>query len=717
MKVKHLLTLSFLTLLAAPIFGQETPIAVPPVNSVEYQNLKASGQLPQGAIRGFIGTPGGPNMLEKFQPTVQPANSVQSSTQCNCLQPIDNTFTVAPFEGYDPPDYRNDDASTAEIPLPFSFCLYGNTYNSVYINNNGNVSFDAPYTTYSSSGFPSSSFVMVAPFWADVDTRGTGSGLVYYKITPTAMIVRWQNVGYFSSQFDKLNDFQLIITDGTDPIIPVGSNVSFCYGDMQWTTGSASQGVNGFGGTPATVGANQGDGTNFIQFGRFDQAGTAYDGPFGNSDGISWLDNQSFFFNVCTNSNNIAPIVSGIAVCDTIDLCIGNSLPINFSFLSPEQGQSTSTTINSNGISGFTGSATTGNTSVITANFVANQSNVGYNVIDFVGTDNGSPSASTTVQLVINVIDVPQPFITGNGFFCAGQSDTLVVNSGYDTYTWLPDSTLNDTLIVTSPGTYTISVTTEGCTLDTSFTVALGNPQAAIANVQNFCDGGCVTLSGAAGPFYTWFVNGALTDSTQTIQICDTATVFLIESDQYGCTDSDTAQLFSLPKPVAAFVTNPPNPGFIGQPVQLTDQSTTPGGTLVSWQWSVPNASPSSSTDQNPIVLYSNLSDSTITLVVTNSFGCEDTITISFEAIPAYIPDVFTPNGDGVNETFVIPKAQVIPNCKLFVYSRWGRLVYQSDNYKNDWNGDGHTDGVYFYVFIEPSGEDAHGTVTILRDK
>jgi hypothetical protein len=47
---------------------------------------------------------------------------------------------------------------------------------------------------------------------------------------------------------DKLNDFQLILTDGSDPLLPNGNNIAFCYGDMQWTTGSASQCVGGFGG-------------------------------------------------------------------------------------------------------------------------------------------------------------------------------------------------------------------------------------------------------------------------------------------------------------------------------------------------------------------------------------------------------------------------------------------------------------------------------------
>ena len=83
----------------------------------------------------------------------------------------------------------------------------------------------------------------------------------------------------------------MIITDGVDPLIP-GGNVSFCYGDMQWTTGDASGGAGGFGGNAATVGANLGDGSNYIQFGRFDSAGYAYDGPYNLNDGVDWKNYQ-----------------------------------------------------------------------------------------------------------------------------------------------------------------------------------------------------------------------------------------------------------------------------------------------------------------------------------------------------------------------------------------------------------------------------------------
>jgi gliding motility-associated-like protein len=76
-------------------------------------------------------------------------------------------------------------------------------------------------------------------------------------------------------------------------------------------------------------------------------------------------------------------------------------------------------------------------------------------------------------------------------------------------------------------------------------------------------------------------------------------------------------------------------------------------------------------------------------------------------------PNVFTPNKDGVNDVF---KIENLPeNIHLTVYNRWGAVVYSSTNYQNNWDGDGLSDGVYYYILS--SSEDNHkkGIITILR--
>ena len=80
-------------------------------------------------------------------------------------------------------------------------------------------------------------------------------------------------------------------------------------------------------------------------------------------------------------------------------------------------------------------------------------------------------------------------------------------------------------------------------------------------------------------------------------------------------------------------------------------------------------------------------------------------------------PNVFTPNGDGVNDKFEIVGLKPGKENKLEVFNRWGKKIYESTNYKNDWDGENYADGVYYFIFTLPQGiaEPTHGTVTIMR--
>lgn len=432
------------------------------------------------------------------------------NTQCDCYIPLDTSFHVAEFTNGIAPQYRNDDGSTAAKALPFTFCLYGNNYTSFYINNNGNVSFGASYGAYTSTGFPNAGFVMAAPFWADVDTRNGASGLVYYKITPTYAIVKWEAVGYFASQADKVNTFQVIITNGSDPILPNGANIAFCYGDMQWTTGSASSGVNGFGGTPATVGVNKGDGVNFAQVGRFNAAGAAYNGTT-NPSGVEWLDYKSFFFNTCA-STNIPPIAAGLNNCDTIKVCsLNDSIILSALFLSPESSQNTVITINLNGTPNSSIiSNTPGNVAFAQVLVVASTLNVGTNTITFTGTDNGVPVGVTTVNAIVYVdttgLSALHPQLNGTPALCQGNPTTLSVTpTTYDSYLWSTGA--NGTSIsVTTPGQYWVTSTLAGCTA-TNLVTVVATPSPAFSYIGSpYCQTASnpspvFTGNGAAGTF------------------------------------------------------------------------------------------------------------------------------------------------------------------------------------------------------------------------
>ncbi|MXV14247.1 gliding motility-associated C-terminal domain-containing protein [Hufsiella ginkgonis] len=84
-----------------------------------------------------------------------------------------------------------------------------------------------------------------------------------------------------------------------------------------------------------------------------------------------------------------------------------------------------------------------------------------------------------------------------------------------------------------------------------------------------------------------------------------------------------------------------------------------------------------------------------------NTSGCTDTVRITVVSSAddeTIIPTIFTPNGDGKNDTFEIPGLENYPGSMLHVFNRWGNEVYRSENYLNNWDGSDLAEGTYFYV-------------------
>jgi PEP-CTERM motif len=157
------------------------------------------------------------------------------------------------------PSGRNDDGFRGPVSLGFTVPFFGTNYSSLFINNNGNVSFNAGIAAFTPTGPQGASQPIISPFFSDVDSRNAASGLVHVRTDiPNEIIVTWDGVGYFNQHADKLNSFQLVLRGPNFPI-PVGEGaIGFFYRSMQWETGDASGGTGGFGGTPAAVGFGDG---------------------------------------------------------------------------------------------------------------------------------------------------------------------------------------------------------------------------------------------------------------------------------------------------------------------------------------------------------------------------------------------------------------------------------------------------------------------------
>jgi hypothetical protein len=156
-----------------------------------------------------------------------------------------------------------DDCYSGATSIGFNVNFFGSTFSQVYVNNNGNLTFNSGMSSYTPYGL-GAGYVgqpIIAPFFADVDTRTTAP-MTYGTGTyagQNAFGATWTNVGYYSTQTNRLNTFQVILVDQSS--IGAGDfDIYFNYDQIQWETGQASGGVNGLGGVSAAAGYSNGTG-------------------------------------------------------------------------------------------------------------------------------------------------------------------------------------------------------------------------------------------------------------------------------------------------------------------------------------------------------------------------------------------------------------------------------------------------------------------------
>lgn len=534
-------------------FGQ-TPQTFNYVTEVQYQYLKSHNGLTGNEV---VLSPGMVNPNDYKGDVYVTSFSPQKATGCS---------------GYFPPPGPSlistsiDDGWAAASPfnLPFQFCFYGSPYTQVWMNNNGNISFNNGISTFSSSAFPSVGNKMIAAFWADFYL--TNGGTMHATITPTAAIFNWVSMGYFSNQNDKVNTCQIVITNGLDPLVIEG-NTAIHFADMQWTTGSASGGVGGFFGTPATVGANAGNGTDFIQIGRFDHAGVDYDGPNGNNDGVSWLDNKSFYFDFCA-TGNIGPIALQTSYCDTIQICNTGTSQIVFPFSSPENNQLTHVYVDSTTFLNYTtqDSIVAANGS-ITVNIDGSLEALGIHSLTMSAVDNYSTQDTTTITYYFEIVDgssffTPPPVVS----YTPGCAPVdFAVSGTWDSYYWQetgsgtsPNNTSN---VYSVDGVYdgvlSVTVTSNGCsyTLDTLVTVNQ-QPVFNFAGSFDYCSSEFFTQLALSDSLLlsnvNWYSSGAPTisiSSNFSIQLVGGQYVVEIFDNTGSCSNDTTITISMIPSP------------------------------------------------------------------------------------------------------------------------------------------------------------------------
>jgi len=192
-------------------------------------------------------------------------------------------FAQAVVPGFDDNTFaRNDDGSTSRVSIGFSVDFFGVNRDSLYINNNGNITFDDDLSAFTPFDLTSTARQIIAPFFADVDTREAGDPVTYgqgsFNGRP-AFGVNWVNVDYYQSSPTHVarNSFQLILVNRGD-VGPGDFDIVFNYDEIKWETGEESDGdANGLGGNSARAGWSNGTGDSGT---FFELPGSAQNGAF-----------------------------------------------------------------------------------------------------------------------------------------------------------------------------------------------------------------------------------------------------------------------------------------------------------------------------------------------------------------------------------------------------------------------------------------------------
>lgn len=293
------------------------------------------------------------------------------------------------------------------------------------------------------------------------------------------------------------------------------------------------------------------------------------------------------------------------------------------------------------------------------------------------------------------------------------------------TYSWSPNGSTSEDQINVLSGTYTVIVTDNlGCSIDSVITLNSTLVVNAIAgNDTSLCQNGTILLDGSAsngGITYQWteLPAGTVISNTliTTVAPATGTNTYVLTATNGLCLDKDTIIVTANALPVvdAGPMINIPllGSGAIG------GSPTGPSGSTFTW---TPNQALDTPNGTNPT---SSTTITTIyTVTVTDANGCMNSDTVTVFVYPEIIiPNGFSPNADGKNDTWMIDFIYQFPDCEVEVYNRWGEQLFYSRGYSTPWNGQYKGKnlpvGTYYYIINlnHPSHPDAYtGPLTIFR--
>lgn len=323
-------------------------------------------------------------------------------------------------------------------------------------------------------------------------------------------------------------------------------------------------------------------------------------------------------------------------------------------------------------------------------------------------------TASDTLSVFFNLN--PEALLPTDLNLCDGDEYYLDAGNPGSTYDWTTEEDTQE-IFISEAGTYSVEITNEfGCSIyDEIEVVFFAIPVVELGDDISTCYGEPVTLDAGNPGLTTIWSNGL---SVQTITILE-SDVYEVTVSNEACSTSDAIAVIFNGLPTHDLANDTTN-CFLTTP---TIQVNAGNDGVATYLWE------SGETDQ--IVDIHGSGDYEVT--ITTAFGCEDSYTIRVrEVCPGtiHVPNAFTPDGDGVNETFKA-QGENIAEFHMEIWNRWGDLVWQTDDINEGWigntqNGEYFVDSetfvyivVYRFLDLGPDGAETpvkiSGNVTLIR--
>lgn len=337
---------------------------------------------------------------------------------------------------------------------------------------------------------------------------------------------------------------------------------------------------------------------------------------------------------------------------------------------------------------------------------------------------NGCVSVSAPYLVTI----LPNPLeITGDLQFCEGTPTTLYATPGKASYDWSTQST-SDSTLVDEDGIVTLTIVSQdGCVLSDTVTVNMYDKPIAAYSPFEICDGIPVSFTnlsqvqdvyGSAQQSWFWsfdhLENDSITPAVSTLEepthLFPThgfyGVTYIVETN-FGCRDTFVTEFLVIEPPQTQFGNIP----FCFGEVAFNNTTELGDKPIESVTWDFGDGVGSSNSKDSLLsYVYAQVSTYPVTLTVIDTAGCIGAVTadITVKDTPLFeeIPNILTPNGDGINDDFsFLPVYDDCYDYRFTMFNRWGGKVFETESSQNGFSGISNLgsklkDGVYYWVLL-----------------